>query len=142
MGRDKDERLAALRRVSLFRLCKDKELADIAKLCSETTFAPGTEITVEGDASADAYVVLEGRADVSVRGEKIAIAGDGDIIGEMSLLDGGVRSATVTAVTEVQALVLNPTQFADLLDRHGSVARLLMVELARRLRERVDAPAY
>ena len=59
----------------------------------------------------------------------------GDYFGEMSVLDGSTRSATVTAETQVWALRLDRSKFLALLDRHGSIGRKILIELSKRLRE-------
>ena len=142
MAKDRDRKVAALRRVALFRLCSDKELADIAGLADEASIKAGQVLTAEGKPGQECFVIADGSAEVTIRGEKIAIVGEGDAVGEMALLDTSPRSATVTALTDMQVFVLEPVAFGELLLRHPKVAKGMLVELARRLREQEHAPRY
>ena len=127
---------ALLRHVTLFSACSDKELQHIASLLSPVTVPAGRRLITQGDVGREAYVVVSGTAAVSLGDERLATVGPGEPLGEMTLLDRTARrSATVTAETEMELLVLDPRAFSDLLDRHPSVTRALALALARRLRE-------
>lgn len=137
-----DSKIDLLRGVSLFRLCTDKELKDVASLMDETKLAKGTVLIKEGAVGEEAYIVSEGTADVTLRGEHLGNIGPGDAVGEMALLDVSPRSATVTATSDMRVFVLEPRSFGELINRHPSVAKLMMASLARRLRELEQAPTY
>lgn len=137
-----DRKIDLLRGVSLFRLCTDKELKDVASLLDEATLKEGTVLIKEGAVGEEAYIVAAGTADVTLRGEKLGAIGPGDAVGEMALLDVSPRSATVTATSEMQVFILEPRSFGELLMRHPSVSKLMMAALARRLRELEQAPTY
>lgn len=127
---------ALLRNVALFSACSDKELQHIGSLVVSVTVPAGRELMTQGDAGQEAYVVVRGTAAVTLDGERLATVGAGEPLGEMTLLDRtSRRSATVTAETDMELLVLDPRAFSDLLDRHPSVTRALALALARRLRE-------
>jgi len=79
-------------------------------------------------------MILDGEVDVSVDGKSHAKLGAGSYFGEMSLLDGGPRSATVTAVTELKTVSLTSWDFTALIDQYPEIARKLLVELCGRLR--------
>jgi CRP-like cAMP-binding protein len=140
--RGKTRKVELLRHVKLFGLCTDKELADIASLGDEMTLKQGDVLTKEGTPGAECFVVISGEAEATVRGEPIARLGAGEVIGEMALLDTAPRTATVTALTEMELFVLEPRSFSDLLDRHPSVAKRMLASLARRMRAMTDAPDY
>ena len=137
-----DSKIELLRGVSLFRLCTDKELKDIASLADESKLSAGHVLIKEGAVGEEAFVIIDGTAEVTLRGEKLGKLGPGDAVGEMALLDVSPRSATVTALTDMKVFVLEPRSFGELLNRHPSVGRLMMTALARRLRELEEAPTY
>lgn len=89
----------------------------------------------EGAPGEEGFLLLEGRVEVRREGDKLADRGRGTFIGEMSLIDGEPRSATVIASEECRLLVMHRRDFMSLLDRVPGVERKLLVELARRLRE-------
>ena len=82
-----------------FSGCTTKELRDIAKATVELTLDQGKEFVTQGDVGREAFVIVEGRAEVSRSGQAIAELGPGDCVGELALLDHGPRTATVTAAT-------------------------------------------
>lgn len=137
-----DSKIELLRGVSLFRLCTDKELKDISSLADESKLPAGHVLIKEGAVGEEAFVIIEGKASVTLRGETLGELGPGDAVGEMALLDVSPRSATVTALTDLKVFVLEPRSFGELLNRHPSVGRLMMTALARRIRELEEAPTY
>ena len=140
MSPKRTEKIEVLRAVKLFRLCKDKELSDIASLADEATIEAGSVLTTEGTPGRECFIIASGRASVTLREESLGEVGPGDAVGEMSLLDSSPRSATVTALTEMKVFVLEPRSFGELLERHPSVSKLMLAELARRLRAVEHAP--
>ena len=135
MARSTADRIELLGRVPLFAGCSKKELRHIASLTSEMTFTEGSVLTREGTPGDEAFVIADGRVDVSIGGKKVATLGRGEILGEMSLLDHGPRAATATAATEVTVFVLNPAEFETILGDAAPVARKILRALAERLRE-------
>ena len=123
-----------LGRVPLFSACSKKELRNLASLVSEVSFPAGAVLAREGEPGEEAFVVVSGEVDVTIGKKKVATVGPGEILGEMSLLDLGPRSATATARTEVDLFVLNPREFASMIDDSPSVARKMLRTLASRLR--------
>jgi CRP-like cAMP-binding protein len=140
--RTKSRKVEILREVALFRLCTPKELADIAGLVDELSVEQGAVLTKEGTPGQECFVIVNGTAEVSVRGRAVATLGPGECVGEMALLDTASRTATVTAATDMELLAIEPRAFSDLLDRHPSVAKRLLAVLARRFRSVSDAPEY
>ena len=109
------ELTALLADVDLFSKCSKGELRTVARHAETATLAPGTELTDQG-ADGDAfYVILEGAADVFVDGERVNQLGPEDWFGELALLDGEPRSATVVATEETKVAVLGVRMFRTLL---------------------------
>ena len=121
--------------VPLFSGCTTRELRDIAKATVELTLDEGKEFVTQGDVGREAFIIVEGNADVSRGGQTIAQLGPGDCVGELALLDHGPRTATVTAATPVTVLVLGPREFAGLLDEVPTLNHKILAVLAGRVRE-------
>lgn len=141
MARTVDPKLELLRSVPALRTHSDRELARVAPLVDEVRFRAGDVLMQEGRPGDEVFVIVAGTASVTLRGERVAALGPGDFAGEMALLDHSPRSATVTAATDVTALVLGPQDFGALLDR-PAVGRRIAMELAARLRRAEQAPTY
>jgi CRP/FNR family transcriptional regulator, cyclic AMP receptor protein len=129
-----DDTLDLLGSVPLFRGLSKGELKEILAAGREVEFAAGHAIVEEAKEAMDFYLILRGRASVEVRGRRGRNLGPGEHFGEMSVLDGGPRSATITAEEPVWALRLDRSNFLAFLDQHGSIGRKLLVELSSRLR--------
>lgn len=127
-------RVEMLRSVPLFQGLSRRQVGQIAQLGREMEFLPGESIVETGLKAMDFYLILSGRARLRVPGRRTRALGPGDYFGEISVLDGGPRTATVTAETRVWALRLDRSKFIPLLDRHGSIARKILVEMCGRLR--------
>jgi len=134
-GRSKDAKLELLGRIPLFAACTKGDLRRIASLADEVDVTEGTVLTRQGDAGQECFVIVEGRARATMRGRRSISMGPGDFFGEMSLLDQGPRSATVTAETEMELLVLTSRGFWSLIRDVPVVAPRIMRVLAGRLRE-------
>jgi CRP/FNR family transcriptional regulator, cyclic AMP receptor protein len=126
--------LQLLGSVPLFRGLSERELKEILAAGREVEFGAGATIVGEADEAMDFYLILSGQASVEVRGRPRGKLGPGDHFGEMSVIDGGPRTATVTADGPVWALRLDRSNFLTLLDQHGPIGRKLLVELSGRLR--------
>jgi CRP/FNR family cyclic AMP-dependent transcriptional regulator len=129
-----NQRVEMLRSVPLFQGLSRRQVAQIAKLGREVEFLPGETIVEAGLKAMDFYLILTGRAKLQVPGRRARILGPGDYFGEISVLDGGPRTATVTADNRVWTLRLGRSKFIPLLDQHGSIARKILVEMCGRLR--------
>ena len=127
--------LEHLRNVSLFSECSTKDLEKIAKASDEVTVPTGHLITDQGQMGKEAFVILEGSALVRRNGKKVATLGPGAIVGELSLLDRGPRTATVTAEGDVTLLVIDQRHFAGVIDEVPAIAHKLMAVLAGRIRD-------
>jgi len=131
----RDQKVEALRAVPLFAKLSKRELGEIARRADEVGLDAGETLTVEGMVGRQLYFLARGTAVVRRSGRKIAELGDGDVIGEMSLLDGEPASATVTLTSPATLLVMTRSDFSALLDAAPGLARKLLVTMARRLRE-------
>ena len=101
----------------------------------------GHELTRQGDVGREMFVVVDGTATVKRNGRKIGTAGPGSAIGELSLLDRGPRTATITADGPMKVLVLGSREFAAVLDEVPGIAHKIMAALAERVRE-LDTKIY
>jgi CRP/FNR family cyclic AMP-dependent transcriptional regulator len=129
-----DEKITGLESIALFAGCSKRELRAVAHLCTETHVPAGFDLTKQGAHGSQCFVVAAGEASVSIDGRIVANVGPGACVGEMSLLDGGPRTATVTALTPMAVYVLDPGEFRSLLDTAPVVTRRIMTGLSRRLR--------
>jgi CRP/FNR family transcriptional regulator, cyclic AMP receptor protein len=129
-----DALLERLRGVAIFRDLDEKELHRIVAAGKEVRFDPGTVVAQQDGGAAGLHVIMDGEVSVDVDGHERARLGPGNYFGEMSLLDGLPRSATVKAEEETTTFALTSWQFLPLLDEYPSISRALLVELCARLR--------
>jgi CRP-like cAMP-binding protein len=139
MGRD--TYLQHLSAVPLFSALAKKDLQKIAKASDEVDLEEGRVVVAEDTTGHEAFVILEGTARVERNGTKVAELGPGDHFGELALLDGGPRTATVIAATPLKVLVLGQREFSGVLDSVPGLAHKLLATLATRIRE-LDEKAY
>ena len=100
-ARDQQRTLDRIRSVPLFSEFGDKELQRVAAIAKEVEFPAGKEIAKQGESGVGFHMIVEGEASVSVDGTNHGTLGPGAYFGEMSLLDGGPRSATVAAAISI-----------------------------------------
>jgi CRP-like cAMP-binding protein len=129
-----DPRLDELASISLFRGCPEGELAAVARMTTPADVAPGRVLCQHGTRGHEAFVIVAGEAVATISGTEIARLGPGSFAGEMALLDGGPRTATVTAATPMTLLVATEPEFRQLLVDAPTVARRMLVALSGRLR--------
>ena len=129
----KHAKVELLRRVPLFAECSKRELATIAQVADEIHFPAGRTLIKEGRPGGEFFVIAEGTVDVRRNGRKLPQRGDSHSYGEMALLSGKPRNATVTTTSPVSALVITGRAFRQLLVDVPSLAPKLLASLAARL---------
>lgn len=123
-----------LKTVPLFAGCSDRELKAIASAGSEVRFDQGTEICTEGETGVGLHVIIQGEAKVQVGGRNRRSLGPGAFFGEIALLDGGPRSATVISDTPLLTFSVPVWGFRTLLKGQPGLAVKMLEEVCRRLR--------
>jgi CRP/FNR family transcriptional regulator, cyclic AMP receptor protein len=126
---------AALARIPLLAGLSKREIRQVAGLATGLNLAEGTELTHQGDQGREFILVLEGTVDVVIDGAVVATGGAGDFFGEIALLEGGQRVATVVAKTDVLVEVINRAEFSALLATHPSIGEKIRATEADRLAE-------
>jgi CRP-like cAMP-binding protein len=124
-----------LAEVPLFSKCTKRELATIARHAETTVLEDGVLLTTEGEPGDAFFVILSGHASVQRGGKPVAELGAGDWFGELALLDGRPRSATVTAVGDVEVAVLGVRMFRTLLREVPDLTEQLLAGMAGQLRD-------
>ena len=124
----------ALADVPLFSGLSRRHLKHVASLAEEERHEEGAELAEEGRAGDTFYVLLEGEAKVVRGGRRVARLLPGDFFGEIALIDGGPRTASVVAETPVQTLTITRKRFQKMLEEDPSIVVQMLEELARRLR--------
>jgi CRP/FNR family transcriptional regulator, cyclic AMP receptor protein len=132
----KDAKVSLLERVPLFERCSKRDLRKIGSLARETEYPPGTAVVREGEPGSELFIILEGEVDVRSRARKLATLPAGNYFGEIALVTGSPRTASVTTGTPVQALVINGRDFRKLLQDSPELQFKVLQELAKRLEER------
>jgi CRP/FNR family transcriptional regulator, cyclic AMP receptor protein len=127
--------LESLKNVPLFNACSKKELETVAKAADEITMTEGSLIVDQGQTGREAFVILSGEVTIKRSGRKVATLGAGDVVGELSLLDHGPRSASAICATDCTLLVIDQRRFVSVLNDVPSIAYKLMGVLASRIRQ-------
>jgi CRP/FNR family transcriptional regulator, cyclic AMP receptor protein len=133
-GRGRSGVIEVLEGVPLFSSLTKRQLRAVAAECSEVHFEPGDVLVKELDWGQHMVAITAGKASVVRAGKKIAKVGEGEVIGEMSLIDGEPRSASVVADTAVDGLMVYGTAFRKLLSEHPTMATKLLLAQTARLR--------
>jgi CRP-like cAMP-binding protein len=129
-----------LAQVPIFSECTKRELTIIGRAAKEVSHREGTVIAREGERGVGLFLILEGQCKVSIGGKTKAKLGPGDFFGEVALLDGGPRTATVTALTPVRLVGITGWVFRGLLMEHPSIALKTLEAVAGRLRAVTKEP--
>lgn len=124
----------ALKKVPLLAGLSDRELERLAGQLHERKFSAGSTVVSEGATGTGFFVITEGEAEVEIGGQVRGKLGPGDYFGEMALIDEGIRSATITAVTDLTCYGMTPWEFKPFVDEHPEVAWTLLQNMTRRLR--------
>jgi CRP/FNR family transcriptional regulator, cyclic AMP receptor protein len=124
----------SLRRVPLFAGLDRKELELLAKLTREQRYEPGATIVNSGASGHGLYIIKEGNVSVVRDGQKVASMGPGQFFGEISVLDGGPRTADVNADTDTVCLTLISWEIKPLLMDNAGISYKMLLEMVKRLR--------
>jgi CRP/FNR family cyclic AMP-dependent transcriptional regulator len=125
----------ALKDIPLFKSLSKKERMELARHVDEVPVRSDTLLTVQGGPGDAFYLIVEGEADVMRNDTKLATLGPGDTVGELALLDGEPRSATVVMTSDGVVLTMPRRDFTAVLQELPPIAMKMLVALALRLRE-------
>jgi CRP-like cAMP-binding protein len=125
----------SLRAVPMFSELPDKDLRSLAESMQERSYRDGQEVMVEGEGGIGFFVILDGSAKVSVGGGDVRTLGPGDSFGEMAIIDGQVRSASITAGEGLRCAGMTQWHFRPFVRDHPDFAWAIMQALVRRVRD-------
>ena len=128
------EHVQLLRQVPLFSDLDDRELERVANSLRERSFSAGETVATEGAGGVGFFVIDDGEATVTVGGEERGRLRRGDYFGEIALVTGSDRTATVTAATPLRCLGLTSWEFRPLVQENAGMAWKLLQALAEKLR--------
>jgi CRP/FNR family transcriptional regulator, cyclic AMP receptor protein len=123
-----------LKKVPLFAGLDRRELDEIAASMKERRFSAGDTVTAEGAGGAGFFVVEDGEAAVTVDGEARGTIGAGDYFGEIALLTGSDRTATITATSDMVCWGMTPWDFRPLVESNSAIAWKLLTAMAEKLK--------
>ena len=126
-----------LRSVDVLRDCTRSQLQQVARLAERVQVGEGEVLAREGRIGREFFLILSGSVAVTQGGRRMNTLGPGDFFGELAAMNPGPRNATVTALSDVDVLIIGPREFAAMADIPGFRAALFQ-SMARRLRT-VDA---
>jgi len=129
----KDAKVELLKKVPLFSRLNKRGLQDVAHIADELDLPAGKEMATEGDRGREFFVLLDGEAEVTKGGERINTMKPGDFFGEIALVTKMPRTASVTATTDVNVLVITERDFDALLKKSPEVGRSVAEVLAERV---------
>ena len=132
------QRVEQLSKVPLFSHSSKRELQTVAAAAKEVHHPEGHVIAREGETGVGFFLILDGTADVTIGGQRRATLGPGDFFGEISLLDHGTRTATVTATSPITLLGLTSWVFRGLVRDHPTIALNMLRVVASRLRNATE----
>ena len=128
-----DAKIELLKKVPLFAGCSKNELRQLAKIADELDLREGTVLTREGRPGREFFVLIDGTAEVRRKGKKIAALGPGDWLGEIALITDSPRTATVTATSPVDVLVITDRRFRSVVETMPSIALKVLARVGERL---------
>jgi CRP-like cAMP-binding protein len=128
----RDSKVDLIRGVPLFSQCSKKELTAIAKKADLIQVSSGMPLVTEGGHDRELMVIIDGNVEVRRGGRKIATLTSGDFFGEIAMISGGPRTATVTATSPSSLLVIGEREFGELVDDTPSIATSVLQVLGER----------
>ncbi len=132
--RSRSSKVEMLRNVPLFKGLSQRQLEQIARLADEMEAPAGRRLANAGDTGHELFIIVDGQASVTTQSRRTIKLGPGEFFGEMSLIDGGPRSATVEAATPMKLLVIGHREFWELLNEAPPLVGKIMRALSERLR--------
>jgi CRP-like cAMP-binding protein len=123
-----------IQQVPLFSDLDKRDLQGLVSSMKERTFNEGDTIAVEGQSGVGFFVIEEGEATISVKGEERATLGHGDYFGEVALIDDGERTATITAKTPLKCYGITSWEFKPLVEQNADLAWKMLQSMAKMLR--------
>ena len=127
----KNAKIELIKSVPLFSSCTKKELEAIAAQADELIVPEGKALTKEGERGRE--FMVDGKAEVRKKGRRLNLLGAGDFLGEIALISGGPRTATVTTTSETDILVLTDRAFSALTKKMPSIQASVLKALSERL---------
>lgn len=124
---------AAIKGVPLFATCSKKEIALVASTADRFTLPAGQVLIREGSHGSDFFIILDGSAEVRREGQLLTTLGPGDFCGEIAAVERVARTATVTAATDLDALVIRGPALSGLRDRLPNLDRAVLDRMSSRL---------
>ena len=137
--RRRDPKVDRLSKVQLFSACSRADLERIAALTTEIEAPAGKVLMRAGERGHECFVIVSGSAKAELPGGESGTVSEGEVLGELALLDQAPRSATVTAETDMSLVVLNSREFSTLMDDHPNVRQNVLAAVASRIRD-AEAP--
>lgn len=135
-----DEKIERLQEVPIFEGCSRRQLRAVSRIAGVFEAPAGSILTRAGEAGREFFLILDGTARVEVSARKRARLGPGDFFGEMSLIDGEPRSASVLAETPMRVLVIESRHFWSLLKDVPELTQNILSTLCRRVRQAEKSP--
>jgi CRP-like cAMP-binding protein len=129
----KNAKIELLKRVPLFAGCSKKELAEVAQLADELDLPKAREITRQGATGREFLVLVEGSAEVVRNGRVVSKLGPGDFVGEIALVSGRPRTATVRTNGPARVLVVGAQAFRKLMEDVPKMQTKVLMALAARI---------
>ena len=133
MALRRDAKVELLKKVPLFADCSKSELRELAKSADELDLREGTVLTREGRPGREFFVLIDGTVKVTKNGKKVAELKGGDWLGEIALLTDKPRTATVTATSTVDVLVITDRRFRNVVESMPSIAIKVLGRVSERL---------
>ncbi len=127
--------MSLLARVPLFERCSRRDLAKIASIARGLEYPAATSVVREGESGGELFIVVDGEVDIRRGSRRLATLGAGDFFGEIALITGSARTATVTSGTPLQALVITSRDFRKLLRDAPDIQLKVLQEVGLRLEE-------
>lgn len=134
----RDEKLELLHRIPLFAGLDKHRIERLGMLAEEVDVPAGKVLIRQGESGGDMMVLVSGHVGVERDGQRLNTLGPGDFFGEMALIDGGPRTATVTAEAPCRLLIVTHRDFHSMMEEFPEVAAQILATLAHRIR-RLDA---